>query len=145
RATALELMAGAASGWSKLDLAMWLVGPYAHATRHTKHGERTNVSGRTSVPAEAIALILHATTSRHVAALGRAGDSGGVLGVAAAAIDKGFVRRAVDEEGFEVWVPVDAARMRLEDRVGSLFVADFLNDPQAYASLYVCPRCESVV
>jgi hypothetical protein len=145
RATALELVAGVAGGWSKLDLAMWLVGPYARATRHTKHGERTNVSGRSSVPAETIELILQTTRARLVAALEKAVGSGGVLDFADEAIDKGFVRRAIDEEGFEVWVPVDNARMRLEDRVGSLFAADFLNDPQAYASLYVCPRCESVV
>jgi hypothetical protein len=145
RATALELLAGVARGWSKVDLATWLLGPYAHATRHTKHGERTNVSGRSTVAAEAIELILQTARARLVAALGKAVDAGGVLDFADEAIDKGFVRRAVDQERFEVWVPVDGARMRLEDRVGSLFVADFLNDPRAYASLYVCPRCESVV
>lgn len=145
RATALELMAGVARGWSKVDLAMWLLGPYARATRYTKHGERTNVSGRSTVAAEAIELILQTARARLVSALEEAVDAGGVLDFADEAIDKGFVRRAVDQEGFEVWVPVDGARMRLEDRVGSLFVADFLNDPQAYASLFVCPRCESVV
>jgi len=143
RAAALDFVAGVAAGWSKRDLAMWLLGPYAHATRHTKHGERTDVSGRT-VSAETIELILRTAHARLVAALEDAVASGGVLDFADAAMDKGFVRPAVDADGFEVWVPVDAARMRLEERVGSLFVADFLNDPQAYASLHVCPRCRIV-
>ncbi|MCW5835736.1 MAG: hypothetical protein KIS78_25270, partial [Labilithrix sp.] len=39
----------------------------------------------------------------------------------------------------------DAPRMGLRDRVSALFVADYLNAPEAYAALYVCHRCEEVV
>lgn len=81
RAAALELMAGAARGWGKIDLAGWLTGPYRRATRHCQHGERTLV----------------------------------------------------------------ADGMRLLDRVRTLFVADYLDDPVAYRTLYVCHRCEAVV
>lgn len=55
------------------------------------------------------------------------------------------VRHAVDEDGCYAWVPVDAARMRLEDRVASLFAADYMNDAPAYRDLYVCHHCEAVV
>src|SRR5438067_2120508 len=41
RLAALELMAGAAKGWDKLDLVLWLTGPYHRATRHVPRGERT--------------------------------------------------------------------------------------------------------
>jgi len=35
--------------------------------------------------------------------------------------------------------------MRLRDRVASLFVADYLNNPAAYSHLYVCHHCEAIV
>ena len=40
REAALELMAGAARGWDKLDLVLWLTGSYHRATRHVLRGER---------------------------------------------------------------------------------------------------------
>src|SRR5262245_43717201 len=40
REAALAFMGGVASGWDKIDLALWLTGPYARATRHAKRGER---------------------------------------------------------------------------------------------------------
>jgi hypothetical protein len=42
-------------------------------------------------------------------------------------------------------VPVDGARVRLRERVQSLFAADYLNAPYTYADLFVCHRCEAIV
>jgi hypothetical protein len=141
-------MAGVASGWEKMDLARWLTGPYAQATRHSQHGERTLVTSSepapSSVSPQNIDLLLASTRSRMLAAE-KAALSDGALELADEVIDRGFVRRAIDEEGMEVWVPVDAARMRLLDRLRALFVADYLDDPITYRSLYVCHRCEAVV
>ena len=150
RAAALEFMAGVAAGWQKIDLARWLAGSYAHATRHCQHGERTLVAGGSarapaSVDPSRIDELLTSTRGRMLAALERAALSDGALELADELIDRGFVRRAIDEDGMEVWIPVDGARMRLHDRVRALFVADYLNDPVAYRALYVCHRCESVV
>ena len=150
RAAALELMSGIASGWRKIELARWLTGPYAEATRHCQRGERTLVAdestrGRVSVDPESIDELLTTTRARMLMALEKAALSDGALELAEEVIARGFVRRAVTEEGTEVWIPVDGARMRLQDRVSALFAADYLNDPIGYRALYVCHRCERVV
>ena len=136
RAAALEFMAGVASGWGKVDLARWLTGPYGRATRHCQHGERTLVAdGSEPAPAsiapESVDELLARTRGRMLAALEKAALSDGSLELAEEMVDRGFVRRAMDEDRTEVWVPVDVARMRLLDRVRTLFVADYLDDPVA--------------
>jgi hypothetical protein len=145
REAALAFMAGVANGWEKLDLARWLVGPYARAARHCQHGERTRLAQGAPVDAGTIEELLTSTRGRLLAALETAALEDGSLDLAESAIECGHVRRAMDEDGTEVWIPVDGARMRLRDRLGALFVADYLNDPAAYGSLYVCHRCEAVV
>jgi hypothetical protein len=151
REAALELMAGVANGWTKVDLVCWLTGPYARATRHCQHGERTLVGeAAVRVPEggldpDTVEELLTTTRGRVLATLEKAALGDGSLDFADDLIERGLVRRARGDEGLEVWIPVDAARLRLKDRVGSLFVADYLNDPIAYGTLYVCHRCEAVV
>ncbi len=146
RQAALEFMGGTYAGWDKLDLAMWLTGAYARATRHAVHGERVaSLNGQKEVADEAIDELVTRVRSQMVAALEHASLSDGTLDFAEEIIDRGYVRRALDLEGNDVWIPVDASRMRLRDRVRALFAADFLNDPNAYADLFVCGRCEGVV
>lgn len=150
RTAALDFMAGVAGGWQKADLAGWLTGSYAEATRYCQRGERTLVADGSerapaSIDSTSIDELLSNTRARMLAALERAVLSDGALELAEEAIDRGFVRRAVSEDGTEVWIPVDGARMRLHDRIGALFAADYLNDPIGWRALYVCHRCERVV
>ncbi|MBX3209100.1 MAG: hypothetical protein KF764_28970 [Labilithrix sp.] len=167
REAALEFMAGAADGWDKVELARWLTGSYARATRHFRHGERTLVveraaddaasrgepggsrergsESRERVSADAVEDLLTSTRGRLLAALEKAALSGGALAFAGEIVERGFVRRAFGEDGIDAWLAVDGPRMRLRDRVSALFVADYLNDPAAYAALYVCHHCEAVV
>jgi hypothetical protein len=154
REAALEFMAGVAGGWEKADLASWLTGPYAQATRHSQHGERTLlVRGAVPVDRNAAGVVdpdtiedlLTSTRGRILAGLEKAALGDGTLEFAADLVERGLVRQAFDGDGMEAWVPVDAPRMRLKDRVTSLFVADYLNDRVGYGSLYVCHRCEAVV
>lgn len=155
RDAALSFMRGTLGGWSKRELCEWLVGPYAHATRHIAHGERTPSSPAGHQPLSAATLdALMATTRASVlAALEAAVLCDGTLDFAEDLADRNFVHRAVtlegtqDEDGLEdvVWIPIDAVRMRLIDRVRSLFAADYLNDATDYRALYVCPKCENVV
>ncbi len=162
RFAALELMAGAAKGWDKLDLVLWLTGPYHRATRHVPRGERTALIapsarrlafGETSgqvdedgeVEPEAIEDLIVRVRQQLVASLEKAALDEGVLDFADDALARGIVRKTKDEAGEEVWVPVDVSRMRLRDRLRSLFAADYLNTPEAYIELFVCHRCEAVV
>ncbi len=145
RAAALELMSGVAKGWEKIDLARWLTGPYARATRHCQAGERIIREGHGPLASSTIEELMTSTRTRVLAALEKAALSDGSLDFTKDVVDRGFVRRAWDTDGMEAWVPVDASRMRLIDRVRSLFVADYLNDPVSYGALYVCHRCENIV
>lgn len=146
REAALAFMSGVAGGWDKLDLVMWLTGSYARAARHSQHGERVaDLMGSAEVVEEELTEIVTRARAQLVASLERAVLEDGALDFAEDAVQRGLVRTAVDLDGEEVWIPVDSARMRLRDRVRSLFAADYLNRPESYAALYVCHRCENVV
>jgi hypothetical protein len=146
RAAALELMAGAAGGWDKLDLVLWLTGAYHRATRHVPRGERvTSVDDSDEVETDAIEELVVRVRQQMLASLESAAISEGVLDFAEEAITRGLVRKSLTEEEDEVWVPVDGSRMRLRDRVRALFAADYLNAPEAYIELFVCHRCEAIV
>lgn len=146
REAAVAFMNGVPKGWDKLDLALWLTGPYARATGHVPRGERVaGMTDETEVDPGTVDELVTRVRSQLVAALEKAALSEGTLDFAVEAMDRGLVRRAIDRDGEIVWVPVDSARLRLRDRLRSLFAADYLNDPGAYAALYVCHRCENVV
>ncbi|MDB4934683.1 MAG: hypothetical protein JWP87_1655 [Labilithrix sp.] len=146
RDAALSFMSGVAVGWDKLDLALWLTGPYARATRHAVHGERVAaVSEAENIPDETIEALVTRVRGQLLASIEKAALEFGALDFAAEVVERGFVRKVVDADGRDAWIPVDGARMRLRDRLRSLFTADYLNAPYTYAELFVCHRCEAVV
>jgi len=148
RAAALGFMSGVAAGWDKLDLALWLTGPYARASRHGKHGERVaavSVAVEREISDDTIeALVTHAR-GQLIASLEKAALEFGSLEFADEMVERGLVRKVVDAEGRDAWIPVDVQRLRLRDRLRALFTADYLNAPYTYAELFVCHRCEAVV
>jgi hypothetical protein len=147
RDAALSFMTGVATGWDKLDLALWLTGAYARATRHRKHGERlaTVAFGITEIPGETLENLVTHVRGQLLASLETAALEMGSLAFVDDMVNRGLVRQAVDAEGRDAWIPVDGARIRLRDRLQSLFAADYLNAPYTYAELFVCHRCEAVV
>jgi hypothetical protein len=146
RDAALAFVTGVSSGWDKLDLVLWLTGPYAVATRHAGRGERVaDLDADAEVDDEWVESLVGEVRGDLLASLEEASHDGGMLGFVEASVDANHVRRALDADGLEVWVPVDMSRMRLLDRVRTLFAADYLNDAALYEELFVCPRCESVV
>ena len=147
RAAGLSFMAGVAEGWDKLELAMWLTGPYAQATRHATHGERVVALGGPTerIDPQALESLLVRVRGQVHASLEKASLEYGTLDFTDAMVERGLVRKVEDAEGRPAWVPVDRARARLRDRVQALFTADYLNVPHAYVELFVCHRCEAVV
>lgn len=146
RSAALSFMAGASGGWEKAELARWLAGPYAHAVRHARGGERVALTPpEHPIASETIVDLIRSVREAVLAEL-----SGIALGHASPealaddAIALGIVRSLRDEEDGDVWVPVDAARMGLSLRVRSLFAVDALNQLEAWSTLFVCGRCHAV-
>jgi hypothetical protein len=146
RNAALLFMEGVARGWDKLDLVLWLTGDYARATRHRKHGERVaTFAASRDIPEEAIEDLLTHVRGQLLASLEMAATRAGALDFVGELLERGLVRPVIDAEGREAWIPVDGARVRLRQRLQSLFAADYLNAPYTYAELFVCHRCEAVV
>ncbi len=146
RRAAVAFMSSASSGWDKLDLAFWLTGPYARAVRHARHGERVTALATAPVVEDASVQELVARVHQELLeSLVVATHREGALDFADPAVATGHVRKAVDGDGVGVWIPVDLPRMRLLDRVRSLFSADYLNAPDAYTELYVCAQCGGLV
>ncbi|AKV03260.1 hypothetical protein AKJ09_09923 [Labilithrix luteola] len=146
RAAALSFMSGVATGWDKLDLALWLTGPYAAAVRHGVARERVpSLSYGPPLAESEVERLVTRVRGQILAALENAALDGGALGFVPDIVRRGLIRRAVDREGREVWIPRDIVRMRLRDRVESLFAVDHLNVPAPYADLLVCHLCEAIV
>src|SRR5687768_17909867 len=97
RGAALSFIHGVAAGWDKLDLALWLTGPYARATRHVPRGERVaGLDHESDVTDQSIEELVTRTRARLVASLEIAALGDGTLEFAVEAMDRGLVRRALD-------------------------------------------------
>ena len=111
-----------------------------------KHGERVAaVSDTDEISDESIESLVTHVRGQLIASLEKAALELGSLEFSDEIVERGLVRKVVDAEGRDAWVPVDGARLRLRDRVRALFTADYLNAPYTYAELFVCHRCEAVV
>ena len=144
RDAALTFLRGVTSGWDKIDLALWLTGDYARATRHVPRGERVMSLGDREVDPASLNDLLDKARGQLVACFEQAALDGN-LACAEDCLTRGIVRKVTAPDGGVLYVPVDSPRMRLRDRLRSLLAADYLNEPGDYLSVYVCHRCENVV
>jgi hypothetical protein len=146
RVAALSFLSGVAIGWDKVDLVLWLSGPYARATRHAVRGERVaSMATEGDIDDATIEELVTRVRQQLIGSLESAALQGGALDFADDAIERRLVRRAKTAQGEPVWIPVDGSRMRLRDRLRGVLAADYLNRPEAYRDLYVCHFCENVV
>ncbi len=146
RDAALAFLGGVQHGWDKLDLVLWLTGPYARSTRHAPRGERVvDVTADITIEDATIDELLAHVRGQLVTSLEQVALDWSKLDFADEALERGFVRVAVDDDGASCFVPLDSPRMRLVDRVRSLLAADYLAAPYEYVDLFVCHRCEAVM
>jgi hypothetical protein len=137
--------ARSANHWSKRELAMWLVGPYARAVaassvRAASGVHRARYAPR-PIPAEEIARLVESAHAELHDSLRRVWSWRYDSGFARDAIDAGIVAGILDDEAAIGYAPVDRPDMKLVDRVRSLFLADYFTRPRDYASFAVCPGC----
>jgi hypothetical protein len=146
RTAALEFTNGA-EGWTKADLAAWLVGPYRAATRSgSVPPPPSSPSGthRRSIEPAAVDDMLTDAHVRVLAVLENVAISRDKTTFAQRLAADNTLLRVTDRQGNAGWIPVAAPRMRLATRVLTLFAADALSRPGVYESLTVCHRCEHV-
>ncbi len=111
RDAALTFLRGVTMGWDKIDLALWLTGDYARATRHVPRGERVHSLGDRDVDAEALDALLDKTRAQLVACFEQAALDGN-LACAEDCLTRVLLRKVTAPDGGVLYVPVDAQRMR---------------------------------
>ena len=145
RSAALAFAWSAHNGWGRRELARWLVGPYAHAvaaTRTLRGSGMRAASRRSEIDEETIGALLATTHTETIEMLRNTWSWTNDAATVRAKIGEGLVAGIVDEASELGFAPVDNVRMRLVERVRSLFVADYLSRPGDYAAFAVCDDCD---
>jgi hypothetical protein len=149
REAGVLFLAGSGGHWGRLELATWLTGPYASATRVDSRRalsprRRPGVHHQRLTEASVESLLFRAR-ERVIAMLEGASDAWATAAFARDMIDAGLVVGVQDAYGAIGYAPVDAREMRMFDRVASLFIADHLTRPHDYRGVRVCDVCGSVL
>jgi hypothetical protein len=145
RAAGLSFVNGATHGWGKRELGRWLLGPYRTAACDLPGAERDDVLAGWAEPVFTLRLqeLLREVTEHVLSGLRMSPD--GLVKLPAWALTAGSVMRSRHAGGVHGFVPIDWPRMRLEDRVMSLFAVDCLLRREDYeTTLAICGRCSMV-
>ena len=146
RGAASAFVRGTTVGWGRRELADWLVCQYAPCAatpldRETREAppafERTLDEGIL----ERVILDARGHALRLLADLVVPWKASPIARLAVAC---GTVVAQRDERGGIAYSPVRLERMRLSERVASLFIADYLNHPTAYRWLMTCCECGEI-
>lgn len=153
RAAGFVFVSDVRYGWGRRELATWLVHDYRRAVldpfdpfdRPPASGE-TDAAPASAPPPDAGVARLVASARRHVVEMLATASTtwNPSSSFAAEMVESGLVVGVCDRLGGIGYSPVNQPRMRLADRVASLFIADYLTRPRDYDSLVVCPTCEEV-
>ena len=144
RAAGLAFVNGVGRGWTKRDLVRWLVGSYREAAFPLPGSERLGFAPNIAeVDAKRIDRLLFEVRDHALKSLETTPD--GLVSLSCWAKTAGSVMRCRHGSGEMGYIPVDWPRMRLEDRVMSLFAVDALVRPRDYERrLSICGRCGAV-
>lgn len=136
--------------WGKAQLALWLMGPFEHLSRHAAAGRaRSGVTRKPimlrDIDARVVDRVIATAREEVLQTLGRLSDPHLATEFVYGMLAANFVLRCEDARHAVGWVPTGEAR-RLADHVLSLFAVDLLCRPEDYEhELFVCPACENVV
>lgn len=143
RAAGFVFISSSRWGWGKRDLANWLVHDYRPAVLAASARPRTEASSAKADEPSTTKLVASARR-RVVEMLADCCTSWAGTDFASESIENGIVIGVSDDAGTIGYAPVHQGRMRLVDRVASLFIADFLTRPRDYEQLVVCGSCDEV-
>jgi hypothetical protein len=146
RGAASAFLRGTTAGWSRRELADWLVCQYAPCAAtplYPESAEEAPASERTVDEGILERVILDAR-GRALRLLADLVAPSQASPIARLAVACGRVASQRDVRGGIAYSPVGLKRMRLGDRVASLFVADYLNHPSDYRWVTMCRECGEV-
>lgn len=153
RDAAIDFVRGTAFGWGRRELASWLVCQYSPClvVDAAVHPDRSRALADNVTTAllpiedellERLILDARCSTLKLLADLPWPTEAEAHTRAARAA---GHVVSTCDARGRRRWAPVGRRRMRLADRVASLFVADYLDTPSDYRITSLCRACGELV
>lgn len=143
RLAAVAFMRGTSSGWGRRELAEWLVCHYSPCTAKPLFPERADeskLSDRTVDETTVERVILDARM-RALRLLGDLVVPWQACPITRLAVASGIVLSERDQRGAVAYSPVGKKKMRLSERVASLFIADYLNQPTEYRWVMTCREC----
>ncbi|HVH44362.1 MAG TPA: hypothetical protein VM925_18545 [Labilithrix sp.] len=152
REAAAEFIRGTTFGWGRHDLATWLVSQYAPClvadvpqSADKEAAEADAVSSHSTASSqldddriEQLILDARSTVLRMLSDLAWPSHA---KEISQRAVASGAVIALRDAIGTPTWAPVARKRMRLAERVSSLFIADSLNTPHQYRNISLCRHC----
>jgi hypothetical protein len=138
--------------WTKLELALWLTGPYERITgpatrvllERTGEAPQSGPSLHVAASPSTVRRIIEVARSEVIAVIDclRSDEMGASF--ALSALSGGLVAPCEDECGARGWLPVSRSNMSLTDRLLSLLAVDYLKRPDAHEHVRVCEVCENV-
>lgn len=143
RGAGAAFVRGTTLGWGRRDLAEWLVCQYSPCAAAPNHRERAYTAPSPAQPVDDVVVepIILEARARTLRLLGDLVVPWQASPIARLAVAAGIVVSQHDARGGVAYSPVALERMRLADRVASLFVADYLNRPTDYRWLVMCREC----
>lgn len=151
RAAAAEFVRGTTFGWGRRELAAWLVCHYSPCLLLDATAAAPKVAAKTSshfaiattrLDDEDVERLVLGARSKILRLLTALGWPSHAQQIAQRAIRTGAVLEYGERpDGDTHWLPVGKPKMLLAERVASLFVADYLEAPEAYRELSLCRGC----
>jgi hypothetical protein len=138
----VAFISGASGAWGRAEVRHWLLHDYAAATAHTCVGDRWGRREPTEGMHEGLVRVeLEAVRARVLRMIQSAATAWYTTSFARDMIDARYVMVVYDRTGDQGFAPASHEDMRLVDRVASLFIADYLNQPADYTSVVCCEAC----
>ncbi|MBX3264266.1 MAG: hypothetical protein KIS78_16315 [Labilithrix sp.] len=149
RLAATEFVRGTTFGWGRRELAAWLVCHYApclvsdaSADSGAPHGCAANLSRASErLDDDRVERLILDARSSVLRLLSDLAWPSQAAALARSALDSGAVVETRAPDGEVRWAPVGRKKMRLAERVGSLFIADALANPRDYRGVSLCRCC----
>jgi hypothetical protein len=146
RGAGVAFLRGTTAGWSRRDLVDWLVCQYAPCAADPLHedGDELSPAAERALDEGMIERVILDARARVLRLLGELVVPWQASPLARLSIASGAVVAQRDQRGGVAFSPVNLKRVRLAERVTSLFVADYLNRPNEYRWLMLCRECGEV-
>lgn len=146
RGAGSAFLRGTTVGWGRRELANWLVCQYAPCAASPLYPESAAEppACERTIDEGILERVILDARGRALRLLAVLVEPWQASPIARLAVACGTVASLRDVRGGIAYAPVDVERLRLGERVSSLFIADYLNHPTDYRWVTLCRECGDV-